>query len=603
MLVIDVTAPLDNDITIDMAGTSQSGVLGDSVVTNKMQPAFVGTTEANAKVRVYAVNKGMLGTMPDRVQIGQGLANSQGDWEITVEPLVNGHYTITVDVEDLAGNITMASDMEMVVVNPYEPNNSVADATDLGSETEVILNDVLLHDETDTDLYKITAHETGKMVIDVGQAAAGSFVLTFHDSSGGLLVTDGDASTDPDGNADGKLVVPVVRGQTYIVQIANALPAMDVNGNPLDTKNFYDLEIENFMAPVPTSVVLNPADDLGMSNMDNTTSQDSPTVFVQVDLNDFEDMGIAIDGSPGADVQVTYAGISTGDTMTVDATRLGSGNVWTANLTDLADDLYFVNARVMITDHAGVQGFKTLSVPTIITIDTTAPAVSAPDLLASSDTGMDNTDNVTNKMSPAFSGTAEANAKVRVLANGVVVGNSVATPQGFWEVTVEPLSDGNYDITVVAEDKAGNISDTATTPSLQIEIDTLEPNTPLLDLITADDNGISDTDNVTNVEMPTFTMTSTDPNQLLHMIQENYKFRIFDRLEGTRRDADLQLGHRPATCANQCRWSDRFRIPFANTEPGRRHPQPEAGSGRPGRELQPRLPVECRDRYHGADRG
>ena len=339
---IDRTAPAD-DVTIAMAATSQTGVLNGSVVTNKMQPAFVGTTEANAKVRVYAVNKGMLGSMPNRVLIGQGVATSQGNWEITVEPLVNGHYTITVDVEDLAGNVTMASDMEMVVVDPYEPNNSVADATDLGSETETILNDVLLHDQTDTDLYKITAHNTGKMVIDVGQAAAGSFVLTFHDSAGGLLVTDGGAS-DTDGLENGKLVVPVVRGQTYIVQVANDLPATDAGNNPLDTKNFYDLEIENFMAPVPTSLVLNPADDSGMSNMDDTTSQNSPTMFVQVDLNDFEDMGIAIDGAPGADVQVTYAGISTGTTMTVDATRLAAGNLWTAVLPNLSDDLYFVNA-------------------------------------------------------------------------------------------------------------------------------------------------------------------------------------------------------------------------------------------------------------------
>ena len=170
--------------------------------------------------------------------------------------------------------------------------------------------------------------------------------------------------------------------------------------------------------------------------------------------------------------------------------------------------------------------------PTIITIDTTAPAVSAADLLTSSDTGMDNADDVTKKMSPAFSGTAEANAKIRVLANGLVVGNGVATSQGFWEVTVEPLADGNYDITVVAEDKAGNVSDTATTPALTIEIDTLEPNTPLLDLITADDTGHSNKDNITNADPPTFTMTTQDPNQAEHISQFNYKFRVYDRPEG-----------------------------------------------------------------------
>ena len=134
-----------------------------------------------------------------------------------------------------------------------------------------------------------------------------------------------------------------------------------------------------------------------MSNMDNTTFMTSPTMFVQVDLNDFEAMGIAIDAAPGADVEVSYAGINTGDTGTVDATRVG-GNIWMATLTGLADDLYFVNGRVVITDHAGVQGFKDLSIPTIITVDATPPTVSDPDLLASSDTGMSDIDNVTSKM-------------------------------------------------------------------------------------------------------------------------------------------------------------------------------------------------------------
>ena len=30
-----------------------------------------------------------------------------GTWEITVEPLADGNYDLTVEIEDLAGNITM----------------------------------------------------------------------------------------------------------------------------------------------------------------------------------------------------------------------------------------------------------------------------------------------------------------------------------------------------------------------------------------------------------------------------------------------------------------------------------------------------------------
>jgi len=154
---------------------------------------------------------------------------------------------------------------------------------------------------------------------------------------------------------------------------------------------------------------------------------------------------------------------------------------------------------------------------------------SEPNLLASSDTGMNDDDNVTSKMQPAFSGSAESNAIVRLKADGIVVGQGVATNAGSWEITVEPLDDGLYDMTAEAEDSAGVIS--ALSAALQIEIDTLPPNTPFLDLVGAHDSGRHNNDNITYVNTPLLSATTHDPNAATHLSADNFKYRIYDRLE------------------------------------------------------------------------
>ncbi|MDH4074065.1 MAG: Ig-like domain-containing protein, partial [Gammaproteobacteria bacterium] len=173
-----------------------------------------------------------------------------------------------------------------------------------------------------------------------------------------------------------------------------------------------------------------------------------------------------------------------------------------------------------------------------VTVDstTTAPTL---DLISQSDTGMSNSDNVTNKMQPAFTGEGEVGSHVTILADGVVVGSgevgsddSDGVPddgRGTWEVTVEPLADGVHNFVVRTEDLAGN---QATSTELTVEIDTRAPNTPFLDLVTSSDTGSVRNDNVTRDTTPTFSMTTTDPDQDLHLLAQNYKFRLYVRPEG-----------------------------------------------------------------------
>ena len=96
-----------------MIASSDSGMLDNDNVTGIIAPAFRGNGEVNAQVRIFA-NDGASGPM----LVGQGVvgtdetdgvANGLGEWEITVEPLDDGTWSITAEAEDLAGNISAMS--------------------------------------------------------------------------------------------------------------------------------------------------------------------------------------------------------------------------------------------------------------------------------------------------------------------------------------------------------------------------------------------------------------------------------------------------------------------------------------------------------------
>jgi hypothetical protein len=66
-----------------------------------------------------------------------------------------------------------------------------------------------------------------------------------------------------------------------------------------------------------------------------------------------------------------------------------------------------------------------------------------------------------------------------------------------------------------------------------VVIDTVEPNTPYLDLL--DDTGRHDNDNITKNNKPSFSMTTTDPNVAFSQLlfTDNFKFRVYDRYENS----------------------------------------------------------------------
>jgi subtilisin-like proprotein convertase family protein len=382
-----------------------------------------------------------------------------------------------------------------------EPNNSIATANVLGSESVVTVTAATISIAGDEDFYRYTAHSTGKLIArTLFDHSAGDLEMTVYDSLGNVIATANNSSNAVDQE---ELLLPVVAQRVYFVE---------VSGVGLAT-NTYDLELENFLTPTPTGVHLDPASDTGTSNSDNVTSDATPTFFIQTDVLEFVDengSGVvdaneihvltaaeaAAGVTAGIAVEATFVNITTGTSTTQFADPLIAAlpEVYrvTANPA-LAPGLYLVSARTKIFDlsenvlglPAPAMGRSTASPPLWMTIEVNGPAGGSMELLTSSDTGMFDDDRVTAKWEPAFAGDGPVNNIVRVYAqeidsnpNSMNYGMPIGDPLlvgignvgsdatngtlgdglGAWEVTVEPMAEGKYNFFARFEDAAGTIS-------------------------------------------------------------------------------------------------------------------------------------------------
>jgi hypothetical protein len=98
---------------------------------------------------------------------------------------------------------------------------------------------------------------------------------------------------------------------------------------------------------------------------------------------------------------------------------------------------------------------------------------SGPDLDATSDTGVSNTDDLTRDNTPAFTGTSAANVNIFLYSDGVQVGSGAADVNGNWSITTSPLTEGVHQIT--ARSSFATIPKSDASPALAVTIDTTAP--------------------------------------------------------------------------------------------------------------------------------
>ena len=138
-----------------------------------------------------------------------------------------------------------------------------------------------------------------------------------------------------------------------------------------------------------------------------------------------------------------------------------------------------VHVCVRVTNSQG-QTLDTVFAFTVI--DTTPPATPtvAPDLVANSDSGISDTDNITSVTAPTFTlRCSELGGHVTLYIDGVARGTAACTAIGpVTVVTSSALSDGSHTVTFTESDALNNES--AASPSLVVVIDTTPPPAPVI---------------------------------------------------------------------------------------------------------------------------
>ena len=199
----------------------------------------------------------------------------------------------------------------------------------------------------------------------------------------------------------------------------------------------------------PSAPALAAASDSGNSSSDAITNDTTPT------FTGTAEAGSTVTLYDG--VSSVGSAVASGGSYTITAsTRPAGTRSFTARATDAASNT------------------SPDSSATLVVIDTTAPATqTAPVLDASSDSGVSNSDRVTNDTTPMFTGAAEASSSVSLYDGVTLIGTATATGGGTYIVTSGVLPQGTKSVTTRATDVAGNAS--TSSPAVSVTIDTVGP--------------------------------------------------------------------------------------------------------------------------------
>ncbi|WP_080112640.1 Ig-like domain-containing protein [Salmonella enterica] len=429
---------------ISLLSKDDTGVTGDNL-TNINKPGFaISGVDADAhRVVVQVMHNGV----SEEIE----LSHLNGSWLfIPGNTWADGSYTLTVKVEDKAGNTNYSAPLT-VVIDTQIAIDGVELVNDSGVKGDNMTNDDRPHFRvtvpTDVNEVRLSI-DGGNSWVQATPGVAGSWEYIW-----------------PTDLADGQYTLTV--------------EATDKAGNTV-TKTI-DFAVDTTLS-VPV-IVLDSADDTGIQG-DNMTNSTQPTFALQ----HIDDDAVRVT------VSVEHGGVTT----TFDATK-GTGGWTFTPPTSWADGDYTLS--VSVEDKAGNTSH---SASLTVTVDTQI-AINNIELV--NDSGIPD-DNLTNNVRPHFQVTVPTDVNVVRLSidGGKTWFNATqsATP-GVWDYTwLADVGEGKHTLTVEATDKAGN----KTTQQLDFIIDTLLSE-PTIVLDSTDDSGTKG-DHLTNVNKPTFLLGNID---------------------------------------------------------------------------------------------
>ncbi|EBX1103110.1 Ig-like domain repeat protein [Salmonella enterica] len=430
-------------IVLDSA--DDTGIQGDNM-TNSTQPTFALQHIDDDAVRVtVSVEHGGVTTTFDATK-------GTGGWSFTpTGAWADGDYTLSVSVEDKAGNTSHSASLTVTVDTQIAINNIE------------LVNDSGIPDDNLTN--NVRPHFQVKVPTDVNEVRLSI--------DGGKTWFNATQSATP-GVWDYTWLADVGEGKHTLT-----VEATDKAGNQTTQK--LDFIIDTMLSE-PT-IVLDSTDDSGTKG-DNLTNANKPTFIL---------------GNIDADARYVTVEVQYGGTKEVLTATKGATGIWSVTPTGTwADGDYTLTVRV--EDDAGNVKY---SAPLTVTVDTQI-TIDVIELV--NDNGIPG-DNLTNDVRPHFRVTVPGDVnEVRLSIDG---GNTwVRATQGtagIWDYTwPKDVTDGLHTLTVEATDKAGN----KTTQTLDFTIDT-RLSTPTITMDSRDDTGAIG-DHITSVKRPGFTIGNID---------------------------------------------------------------------------------------------
>ncbi|MBE4871516.1 MULTISPECIES: BapA/Bap/LapF family large adhesin [Enterobacter] len=514
--------PVVTSVIDDVAPTTGTLTSGNS--TNDARPTFNGTGDVGSTVHVIV----------DGNEIGTAVVNAQGSWTFTPgTDLIDGPHAITFNATDAAGNVGTATAPFNLTVDTGVPSAPVisAAADNVGSIQTPLTSGQSTDDTTPTLSGTATANATvtiyengqpvGTALADGTGAwsftpstplAAGShtWTATVTDAAGNIspaspgftLVVDSTAPTAPVISQAiddvGSITGPITSGQTT----DDTVPRLVGTSEPFATVNIYEgttlVGTGTADGSGSWSILLNTTLTEGAHSFTaqatdaaGNTSASSASFSLTIDTTPpalpvltsiLDDVGNAAtpvaNGGITNDAQPTLSGTAeAGSTVKIfdNGVQIGSviatGGAWSYTpspaLGNGPHTLTFTATDATGNASAPTAGYT-------INVDTLAPA--APVISSVIDDvgsviGPVTGTTPTNDTRPALSGTAEANATVRIYDGITLVGTVTADGNGNWTLPeTTTLTQGTHNFTATATDAAGNTSPASAVTTIIVDL-------------------------------------------------------------------------------------------------------------------------------------
>jgi hypothetical protein len=435
VFTLDTTVPTGG--TPALTPASDSGSSHTDNITNVTNPTF--TIALNPTVAVGDAVQLLLGGSP--------LAHPVV-YTVTSTDIANGGVSLTVVAGDLGSDGS---------------KSITAQFTDVAGNTSTTSADVITLDTTAPTVTTLTDVTSNGSDLDAGQTVtftlAASEALTI---ATGAALTLSNGATAAYNSSTGKFVYTVAADHDtsdlnvtgYSGSITDAAGnALVASGVALDTHVQIDTT-----APTVT-----------IGNTGGNTNQSAPTISGTVDIGDV-----------GATVNI----YDNGGATPVATTTVQSDGTWSKSVT-LVSGTNSLTAQV--TDGAGNTG---TSNTVIFTLNAVGPTGGTPVLAPSSDSGVSNSDDITNVTAPTFTvalntSTVVVGDTVQLLLGGLPLAHPVVHT-----VTSTDITNGSVSLTVttgdLGSDESKSISaqlsdsfgNSNTTAALAITLDTTAPSAP-----------------------------------------------------------------------------------------------------------------------------